>query len=136
MRRRWTILGGITLSLALLILATTSDAKPVAQKLVGEYEWSQGGSSGDLQAKFTPTGESSWKVSFHFMFRGQRHIYTGTAEGSLSNGSLAGEVKNENRRRTFSFTGTVSDGAFEGTHAELFDGRASKTGTLTLAAKN
>lgn len=79
-----------------------------------------------------PTGEEAWDVSFHFEFRGRAHVYTGTAEGSLSRGALKGEVKNENRRRTFRFTGTTEGGTFRGTHSEIEEGRQYGTGTLSL----
>ena len=127
--RKLTI--GLLATLTLLMLGFTTTAEETAT-LTGEYQWDQGGSSGELRAEFTSTGENTWDVSFHFDFRGKGHIYEGTAEGSLTDGSLEGEVKNENRRRTFTFTGTTAGGQFEGTHAELEDGKPFDTGTLTL----
>ena len=98
--------------------------------LTGSYHWSDAGKSGDLKAVFTPTGEARWDVSFYFVFEGEPHTYSGTAQGTLDGGALDGTVFNEARNRTFSFKGTVTDGEFSGTHAE---GRRA-TGSLTLKA--
>ncbi|RMH18431.1 MAG: hypothetical protein D6696_13115 [Acidobacteria bacterium] len=125
------------LSLALVAIVLSSLAFAAAgadanRTLTGEYVWDQTGRGGALEAVFTPTGDGTWEVSFHFTFRGRPHTYSGTAEGSLDDGPLEGTVKNENRRRTFTFQGTVEGGLFRGTHAEIEDGRAYRTGTLTL----
>lgn len=98
--------------------------------LIGEYNWNQG-VSGDLKAVFTPDGEGQWQVSFHFDFRDKPHTYSGTATGNLS-GKLEGTVKNESKRRTFTFEGAFEDGVFNGNHAETTPGRAGRTGTLML----
>ncbi len=119
--------------LALLLAMTVAHGAPETQTLTGEFFWSGRGASGELEAVFTPTGEQAWDVSFHFEFRGRSHVYTGTAEGSLSQGELRGKVKNENKRRTFLFSGTVKDGRFRGNHAETKGGREHSTGTLTLS---
>lgn len=118
--------------LAALLVAPKGDTTAEGRRtLTGRYSWNQG-SSGDLEAIFTPDGGGTWSVAFHFSFRGQGHVYTGTAEGSLSGGSLRGRVRNENGRRAFTFRGTFSDGTFHGSHAEIEDGREQSTGTLTL----
>ena len=122
-----------TVLLALLLVMPAVHGAPETQTLTGEFLWSGGGASGDLEAVFTSTGEQTWDVSFHFEFRGRPHVYTGTAEGSLSQGELRGKVKNENKGRTFLFSGTVKDGKFQGTHAETEGGREQSTGTLTLS---
>ncbi len=119
--------------LGLLLVMPIAHGAPDTQTLTGEFFWSGGGASGDLEAVFTSTGEQTWDVSFHFQFRGRPHVYTGTAGGSLSQGELQGKVKNENKGRTFLFSGTVKDGKFRGTHAETEGGREQKTGTLTLS---
>ena len=98
--------------------------------LTGEYVWNRG-PTGDLKAVFTETGEGTWDVSFHFDFRETPHTYTGVAKGSMS-GKLSGEVKNEDKKRTFSFEGEFKDGVFSGNHEELTPSRAGETGTLTL----
>ena len=105
-----------------------------ATTLQGEFVWNARGSAGDLEAVFTSTGEDTWNVDFHFEFRGSAHTYSGSAEGSLSEGALRGEVRNENKERSFTFEGKFNDGKFKGRHAEVKDGRAQSTGSLTLNA--
>ncbi len=100
----------------------------------GYYEWDAQGLSGNLEAVFTPTGESTWDVSFHFTFQGP-HTYVGTAEGSVKEGKLVGTVVNERETRKFDFRGTVNKkGKFRGTHFESTGGARRKTGTLSLKA--
>jgi hypothetical protein len=105
-----------------------------SQTLQGEFHWERRDVRGALEAVFTPTGEGTWDVSFHFEFREEPHTYTGTAEGSLENGPLKGTVKNENKKRTFTFEGTVTDGQFTGDHSELDGEKVYDTGTLTLGS--
>jgi hypothetical protein len=126
-----TGLGVLGLGLALLAGSAHGDE---ARTLKGEYVWTKGGESGDLQAVFTPTGQDSWDVAFHFTFKGDPHVYSGSAQGPLSAGDLAGKVQNENKRRTFTFEGRVENGVFKGTHSEVEDGKETDTGTLTLRA--
>jgi len=121
---------------ALVVVLTAQVGGAIAEDsrtLTGEFVWSQRENRGDLEVIFTPTGEDRWDVAFHFTFRGQPHVYSGTAEGSLSEGSLQGTVNNEDKRRTFTFKGKFEDGKFTGTHAEVGDGQEQATGTLTLA---
>ena len=122
------------LAMVLMLLpAVGSDANTEeTQTLNGSYKWDQGDSEGALEAVFTPLTEDTWGVSFYFKFRGKPHTYTGTATGSLTDGPLSGEVKTENKRRTFSFEGTMKEGVFSGTHAELDEDEQYQTGTLTL----
>lgn len=132
---------------ALTLLLTTLGGGPLAEEteekkpspprertLLGEYRWAHG-ETGDLRAVFTPAGEDYWEVSFYFRFNGQPHVYTGFARGTLTGGKLDGEVKNENRRRTFTFSGSFRGDTYRGTHAELKRGREYATGTLTLEAE-
>ncbi|MDA8017067.1 MAG: hypothetical protein MPN21_06410 [Thermoanaerobaculia bacterium] len=119
-----------------LLLALSLFLVPAAfaeETLVGEYQWDQGGASGDLRAVFEPTGDNTWEVSFYFDFRSKPHVYSGTATGSLEDGTLEGTVKNENKRRTFTFEGSFQNGEFRGNHAETTRGEPIRTGTLTLA---
>lgn len=102
------------------------------QTLTGEYLWERREMSGPLEAVFTPAGEGKWEVSFHFTFREESHTYTGMAEGSLTEGALSGEVLNESKERTFTFTGAFDEGVFTGTHAEIREGKKIDTGTMTL----
>jgi hypothetical protein len=104
----------------------------VERTLTGEYDWG-GRKSGDLEAVFTATGEDTWNVSFHFTFRDQPHVFSGTASGSLTEGQLRGEVFDDRKKRTFTFEGQVKDGKFEGSHAEIEGDRVQNTGTMTLS---
>ncbi len=119
----------------LALTALTADgfaAKGGDQTLKGEYYWVGDRSHGDLRAVFTESGQNQWQVAFYFEFSDGPHTYEGTATGNLSDGTLQGEVKNENQRRTFTFEGSFENGIFKGTHAEIRRGRASHMGTLTL----
>jgi hypothetical protein len=101
--------------------------------LIGEYVWNNRNTGGDLEAIFTPTGDGTWDVAFHFTFRGQPHVYSGTAEGSLTEGGgLKGTVLNEDKSRKFTFGGKFEHGEFRGDHAEITGGREIDTGTLRL----
>ncbi|MEM7481053.1 MAG: hypothetical protein AAF481_07740 [Acidobacteriota bacterium] len=120
-------------AVAALVLTASLVAAPDQQVLKGEYFWTYDNTRGDLKATLTPTGENTWDIAFDFRFSGEPHTYKGTATGSLDNGSLAGTVKNENGRRTFTFEGSFDDGRFEGTHAELRKGKERSMGTLWLA---
>ncbi len=126
MRTALVVIGGAILLTA--ALAGTEESRT----LTGEFVWTHRGNRGDLEAVFTATGQETWDVSFHFTFRGTPHTYTGTAEGSLSEGALSGKVLNENKKRTFTFTGAFKNGEFRGTHAEIEGQRVVATGTLTL----
>lgn len=116
----------------LLLVAGLQASAADSKTLTGEYHWTNRDSKGPLEAIFTPKDEGVWDVSFHFEFRGEKHIYTGTAEGSLTEGALKGEVLNETKRRTFTFEGAFDGGQFTGTHAEIREGNQRETGTLTL----
>lgn len=121
------------LTLTALCIVGASTGAEGEKTLIGNYQWTQGNTSDDLKAVFTAAGESSWEVKFYFDFRNEPHVYSGRAEGSLTDGPLKGEVKDESKRRTFSFEGTVKGGAFHGKHAELRDGETLSTGTLDLS---
>jgi len=98
----------------------------------GHYTWNSGKPS-DLRAVFTPDGNQRWRVDFYFRFRGQRHVYSGTAQGNLDDGRLQGQVTNESGARSFSFEGWTKDQRFNGTHAEISRrGRTQPTGKLEL----
>ena len=122
----------LAIAIALLSLPLTLVHAEDAQKLQGAYVWDQGNTGGDLEAVFAATGEGTWDVSFYFNFRDEDHVYSGSATGSLTHGELAGEVQTEDKQATFTFTGTVTDGKFSGTHARVRDGGERNTGTLTL----
>lgn len=124
-----------TFAIALTVLSLLAGGAFAADAMTlsGSYAWSQGGQGGDLEAEFTPTGENTWDVSFHFSFRGKDHTYTGTARGSLEQGAMSGEVRNESGKRSWTFEGSFNDkGKFKGSHVETTGGGQTKTGTLTL----
>ena len=114
----------------LLLLTVPTLGAEDSQTLKGSFAWSRG-PQGDLEAVFTPTGTDEWNVSFYFKFRGD-HVYSGTAQGSLA-GELKGTVRNEDKRRTFTFSGRTTGDRFEGTHAETTGGSPQATGRLTLS---
>jgi hypothetical protein len=122
---------GMAVVAALVISLGLANGADEKRTLKGNYEWTGGGKKGTLETVFTPAGEGKWDVAFHFDFRGP-HVYAGTAEGSLSGGDLKGKVQNDEKNRTFTFTGAFTDGEFRGTHAEIGDDGEQATGTLTL----
>lgn len=103
--------------------------------MTGQYQWNrQADKPGDLRAEFTSIKDGQYQVNFYFEFREKKHVYSGTAEGSIENGALKGEVQNENKKRTWRFKGISKDGKFTGTHVEMKrDGGEKATGTLTLS---
>jgi len=120
----------VVAALVMLLGPVTGAAEK--RTLKGSFKWTDAGKKGDLEAAFTPTGEGTWDVAFHFEFRGKPHIYAGTAEGTLAGGDLNGRVRNDEKNRTFIFTGTFTEGEFHGAHAEIGDDGEHATGTLTL----
>lgn len=130
---RKSIFGSMIAVLLLGSWAGFALAADESTTLTGEYIWENRDTKGDLEAVFTPTGEGTWDVSFHFDFSDKPHTYTGTAEGSLTEGALSGEVRNEDKKRVFRFAGAFEDGTFRGDHEETTEGRERRTGTMTLA---
>jgi len=126
--KSWILFVAVLACVAALTVVNATESRT----LRGEYQWDQRGKGGDLEAVFTPTGDGAWDVTFHFEFRVKAHVYSGTAEGSLTEGSLSGKVFNENKKRTFLFTGSFEDGTFRGTHAEIHGDDRQETGTLSL----
>jgi len=102
----------------------------------GSYVWKRrkGEYKGTFKAVFTPVSEGKWKVVFNFKYKDKPYRYTGTATGSLQNGTLKGTVLNDDKKRTFTFIGTVKDGKMTGTHKEIKKRGSKKieidTGTL------
>ncbi len=104
-------------------------------KLTGEFFWKHMNHTGDLDTVFTRTGDGAWSVEFRFVWEGELHVYRGTAEGSLTDGELRGNVVRDNHERpqTFFFAGRFERGRFTGTHTALqASGGTHPTGTLTL----
>lgn len=120
--------------IALLAVALLAPAVGIAKTekpvLSGSYKW--GGDSGDLKATFTPDGKNKWKCSFSARFGGRSVTYKGTAEGNLTDGKLYAKVRTPNRQRTFTVHATFEDGAFRGTHSEVFASGEQRTGSLVL----
>ena len=122
-----------TLLLAMLLggIAQASEATLlVGSYVTGDAEYPD---TGRIEARFTPKDEGSWSVVFDFDFQESDYTFRGSATGSLVDGTLMGTVKDESGERTFVFTGTVTAGRFEGTHAEIEYGSETPTGTMTLA---
>lgn len=103
--------------------------------LNGQYIWERDDKNtpGNLKAVFTPAGDDSWLVVFHFEWEDEMRTWKGIATGSLKNGYLKGQgVEERDRKRTFSFRGSVKDGVFTGEHGSQRGGDWRKSGTLTL----
>ena len=118
-------------SLAGIALAEESET------LTGTFVWERddGEISGDLEARFTSTGDNTWNVTFHFDWEGEPRIWKGTAKGSLKKGKLEGEATMDKKDKpaTFTFTGKFKGGTFKGTHARIRkEGEPRATGRLTL----
>jgi hypothetical protein len=128
MMRSASLLGGM---LVLTIVFAPAAPAQESHTLEGHWIWDALGDTGSVEAVFTPTGEGTWEVAFHFNYRGA-HVYKGTAEGSLSDGELNGEVAADDQDRTFSFRGRVRKGKFRGTHFETTGGSRRKTGSLSM----
>ncbi len=125
------------LVLALLLAAWTAYGPATGDEtrtFTGHYRWDAQGDSGSLDVVFAPAGEGTWTVSFEFNFRGP-HNFRGTAEGSLDEGALTGEVSDDRGDRQFTFRGSFKKGKFRGTHFESTGGRRRKTGSLSLREK-
>jgi hypothetical protein len=127
-------------ALALLILCVVVPWALAAetQTLEGEFVWERDDEdiAGPLKAVFEPTGEAAWNVAFYFTFEDRSHVYTGTAEGSLTEGELKGEVTSDSDEpQSYRFSGSfAADGSFEGTHFYLGDGEARQTGTIRFGS--
>ena len=127
----------IAVTLLTLLLSVQDSAVPSADEvtLTGEFLWKHMNHTGDLDAVFTKTGDDAWGVEFRFVWEGELHGFRGTAEGSLTDGELRGNVVTENPQRpqTFFFAGRFVRGRFTGTHTALqASGGTHPTGTLTL----
>ena len=122
---------------ALMVVLAVSAAVPVAsldaaKVLDGQWRWHEGNEVGDLKATFEPVTANTWKVSFRFDFDGP-HVYTGTAEGSFTEGGrLEGRVNSDRGRRQWRFEGTFKNGRLDGKHFEKRGPEEELSGTLTL----
>ena len=120
------------------LLATTAPLVLAGDKadthtLTGEYQWNRQEDPGPIKAVFVATDANQWDVSFYFNFRDEDHVYSGTATGSLSEGTLTGEVMSDGEEpRPFFFEGAFEDGVFNGTHGTKGED-SQETGTITLS---
>ncbi len=127
----------IAVTVLTLLLSVQDGAVPSGDEvtLTGEFLWKHMNHTGDLDAVFTKTGDGAWGVEFRFVWEGELHVFRGTAEGSLTDGELRGNVVTETPQRpqTFFFAGRFERGRFTGTHTALqASGGTHPTGTLTL----
>jgi hypothetical protein len=129
MRRTAPLLVALTFLLPASVPAADLDD---GTTLVGDFRSGFQDRPKRLEAVFKEVGSGLYEVDFYFKFNGQDHVYSGTAAGSLTEGSLSGEVENESKRRIFAFAGEFEKGVFRGKHAEITRGREEKTGTMTL----
>ena len=127
----------ILVTLAILLLTAPDGTVRSGDDVLlsGEFHWKHMNHTGDLDAVFTKTGDGAWGVEFRFVWEGKRHVFRGTAEGSLTDGELRGNVVTDTTERpqTFFFAGRFERGRFTGTHTALqASGGTHPTGTLTL----
>ena len=102
----------------------------------GQFVWERedGSHDGGLKAIFTPTGDGTWDVAFHFDWEDGPHVYTGSCSGDMD-GELTGDVVSDGEREmNFKFMGAFEDGTYTGTHGFVDkDGEIKHAGTLTLS---
>lgn len=122
--------------LAVLCVAGSGRAQAAEgdQTFEGKFVWNnQAGKEHPVKAVFTPNGDKKWKVVFTFNWGKGPQTWNGTAEGTLKDGELKGDVTNGNPgQRKFDFKGTFKDGQFDCTHNEDTSGKPVATGTMTI----
>ncbi|NRA38433.1 MAG: hypothetical protein HRU15_09855 [Planctomycetes bacterium] len=117
--------------------AAVSEKKNSAPKehaIAGNYNWSaQGNSQHTVRAVFTASGQvNAYDVKFYFKWGNDQRVYSGTAQGSVVNGALEGEVTADNQpNRHFVFKGTSTNGSFAGDHHEMKGTWKEPTGKIT-----
>lgn len=130
---------GMVMALAVAgVLCVAGSSKVQAadgdQNFAGTFVWNnQAGKTHPIKAVFTPTGDKKWNVVFTFTWGGRGdQTYKGTAEGTLKDGEIKGDVNSTDGRRKFDFKGTFKDGQFDCTHNEKTSGKPQATGTMTI----
>ena len=110
----------------------TAQARKDTTTFQGRYDWSQGGGD-ELRADFRPDGENRWKVAFRFQFSGRKETWSGSAQGSLTEGStLTGTATMGSRN--WVFDAAIKDGVMSGSHREVKrSGREYTTGTFEIS---
>lgn len=102
-----------------------------SQTFTGSYDWSDGRVD-DLTAEFKPDGADTWKVKFDFRWNGQSHNWTGTAKGSLAEGSQLTGTATDGYRK-WVFEASIEDGVMSGSHREIREGRKPyESGTFAI----
>ena len=126
--RRFT---GVAFLLVIAGLAFAATQAGETTTLRGSYDWKDGGSD-DLSADFEPDGDDRWMVTFRFRWNDRDHTWSGTAEGSLEDGSkLTGTATSGNRN--WVFEAGIEDGVMRGTHTEIQkSGKEYNTGSFEL----
>ncbi len=119
-------------------------APPAAHAYHGYYFWTEQGVGDDIDAIFTPTGEDTWTVDFHFTFQDHPQTFSGDAVGKLvstdaarptddSAPSLQGTVYTSAHDRTYAFRGLIdASGQFSGSTYRIEDFEEEEIGTLVL----
>ena len=123
--------GSSLLALAILGLAAGAPGDPV-EVFRGEYVWKVDGHQNEVEAVFTPTGEAAWDVEFRFAYARRRETYQGIARGSLREGPVHGEVKDNGGVLRYGFELEVEGDRLEGQHFDIWSGRKKLNGTLRL----
>jgi hypothetical protein len=131
-----------SLALASCLLGGTLYATRGNVTLSGQYTWkrdegfwerNENDVTADLKAVFTPAGDHTWDIVFHYDWEDEMRAWKGSATGSLENGPLRGVgVEDRDGKRTFAFRGNVKDGVFTGEHGSERGGGWHRSGTLTL----
>ncbi|NRA40411.1 MAG: hypothetical protein HRU15_19865 [Planctomycetes bacterium] len=117
-----------TLSL-IFVLACTSTLSAVEINMKGTYVWvHQADKEGEVTAHFKTNEEGTLDAQFNFIFDKKDHIYKGSCSADKDKKTISGSVKTEDEERTFTFTGSLVDGEFKGTHKE----GDQDTGTITM----
>ena len=118
-------------------LAMAAETKEKGYTVEGKFNWDykkEKDKFHDIKAVFTKTDKADvYDVSFYFNWWKKDHVYTGQATGSLKDGMLKGTVKNDDKKRTFTFEGKCAKGVFKGTHKELKGKHTIDTGTITFS---
>ena len=98
----------------------------------GEYVWKVDGHRNEVEAVFTPRGEDTWDVEFRFAYARRRGVYQGMARGSLRDGVVHGEVRDNGGVLRYGFELVVEGDRLEGQHFDIWSGRKKLNGTLRL----
>jgi len=107
----------LTITVLVLTVGIATADHHGSQTFIGTYDWSDG-DIGYLKAVFESDGDGAWKVKFDFNWNGQDHTWTGTAKGSLANGTEVSGTATDGHRN-WVFEGSIEDGVMSGSHREI-----------------